>query len=76
MYYFMENGEVIKWVLACIGGVIAWLVLNNIQQDKKLVSIEKTLEIVEKKVDKLTDTLNIFLKNEIDALKELAKRNS
>jgi hypothetical protein len=72
----MENGEVIKWVLACIGGVIAWLVLNNIQQDKKLVSIEKTLEIVEKKVDKLTDTLNIFLKNEIDALKELAKRNS
>jgi hypothetical protein len=71
----MENGEVINWVLASIGAVIAWLVLNNLQQDKKLIAIEGKVESIEGKLDKLSDNLNLFLKTEIDTLKELAARS-
>ncbi len=67
----MENGEIIKWVLGCFGAVIAWLVINNLQQDKKLISIENTVGNVERKVDRMSDQLSMFLKQEIDTLKEL-----
>jgi alpha/beta superfamily hydrolase len=70
----MENWEIIKWVLGAFGTVIAWLVINNLQQDKKLISIENTVGNVEKKVDRLSDQLTLFLKNEIDALKDLANK--
>lgn len=63
-----------RWVFGGFAAVIAWLVINNLQQDKKLISIEKTLEAVEKKVDRVSDQLTIFLKNEIDTLKELMSR--
>lgn len=72
----MENWEIIKWVLGAFGTVIAWLVINNLQQDKKLISIENTVGNVEKKVDRLSDQLTLFLKNEIDALKDLANKAS
>lgn len=70
----MENWEIMRWVFGGFAAVIAWLVINNLQQDKKLISIEKTLEAVEKKVDRVSDQLTIFLKNEIDTLKELMSR--
>jgi len=69
----MENGEALKLAFGVMVPVIGWLVLNNLQQDKKLISIEKTLENVEEKLDKLTEKLNLFLKTEIDTLKDLAK---
>lgn len=71
----MENWEIIKWILGGFGAVIAWLVMNNIQQDRKLAVIEKSVQHVGEKVDELKDTLNLFLKTEMDTLKELAKRN-
>lgn len=48
--------------------VLAWLALTNIQHGKKLAVIEKTL-------DGLTTKMDLFLKTEVDTLKELAKRN-
>lgn len=72
----MENWEIIKWVLGAFGTVIAWLVINNLQQDKKLISIENTVGNVERKVDRLSDQLTLFLKNEIDALKDLANKGA
>ncbi len=71
----MENWEIIKWIFGGFGAVIAWLVMNNIQQDRKLAVIEKSVQHVGEKVDELKDTLNLFLKTEMDTLKELAKRN-
>lgn len=47
--------------------VMFWLVLTNNQHGKKLAVIEKTL-------DGLDSKMNLFLKTEIDTLKELAKR--
>jgi len=72
----MENAQIITWVLGIMAAVIGWLVLNNIQQDKKLISIEGLVTETGKKVDELKTTLNLFLKSEIDTLKELAKRSN
>lgn len=47
--------------------VLAWLALTNIQHGKKLAVIEKVL-------DGLVNKMDLFLKTEIDTLKELAKR--
>lgn len=63
----MENSEVITWVLGVMAAVIGWLVLSNIQQDKKLA-------VIETKVDLLTHKVDLFLKTEMDTLKELAAR--
>ena len=64
----MENSEVITWVLGVMAAVIGWLVLSNIQQDKKLA-------VIETKVDLLTHKVDLFLKTEMDTLKELAARS-
>jgi hypothetical protein len=47
--------------------VMFWLALTNIQHGKKLAVIEKVLEGLDSK-------MNLFLKTEIDTLKELARR--
>lgn len=64
----MENWEIIKWVLGAFGAVIAWLVINNLQQDKKLVSIENTEEYtdsefrsVREAVSKVADTSSMAI---------------
>jgi hypothetical protein len=48
--------------------VLGWLVLTNIQHGKKLAVIEKVL-------DGLVIKMDLFLKTEIDTLKELAKKD-
>jgi hypothetical protein len=48
--------------------VLAWLALTNIQHGKKLAVIEKVL-------DGLVTKMDLFLKTEIDTLKELARRD-
>lgn len=49
------------------GGVLAWLSLTNIQHGKKLAVIEKVLDGLNYKMD-------LFLKTEVDTLKELLKK--
>lgn len=63
------------WLLVL--GWLSWLSLTTIQQGKKislLQSIQHQLEDMSKKQDKLSDRLDLFLKNELDTLKEIAKR--
>ena len=48
--------------------VLAWLALTNIQHGKKLAVIEKVL-------DGLVSKMDLFLKTEIDTLKDIAKRD-
>lgn len=48
--------------------VLAWLALTNIQHGKKLAVIEKVL-------DGLVTKMDLFLKTEIDTLKDIAKKN-
>lgn len=48
--------------------VLAWLALTNIQHGKKLAVIEKVL-------DGLVGRVDLFLKTEVDTLKELVKKN-
>lgn len=48
--------------------VLAWLALTNIQHGKKLAVIEKVL-------DGLVNKMDLFLKTEIDTLKDIAKKN-
>jgi hypothetical protein len=47
--------------------VLAWLALTNIQHGKKLAVIEKTL-------DQMVSKMDLFLKTEVDTLKELARK--
>lgn len=47
--------------------VMAWLALTNIQHGKKLAVIEKVL-------DGLVTKMDLFLKTEIDTLKEIARK--
>lgn len=63
----MENSEIITWVLGIICAVVAWLLKDNVQQGKKLVAIET-------KLDFLTNQVSLFLKTEMDTLKELIDR--
>lgn len=47
--------------------VMGWLALTNIQHGKKLAVIERVLSGLENKMD-------LFLKTEIDTLKEIARK--
>lgn len=48
--------------------MVFWLVVSNAQQDRKLA-------IIETKLDSMKATLELFLKNEMDALKEIIAKN-
>jgi hypothetical protein len=54
------------WQDVVLFSVMGWLSLTNIQHGKKLAVIEKVL-------DGLVNKMDLFLKSEIDTLKELAK---
>jgi hypothetical protein len=63
----MENSQIITWVLGGICGVVFWLVISNSKQSQKLA-------VIETKVDSLKTTLELFLKSEIDILKEFISK--
>lgn len=58
-------------------GWLGWLSLTTIQHGKKIAilqSIQEKVNGIDEKQDKLSDRLDIFLKSELDTLKEIAKR--
>ena len=61
--------EALEIVCMLFVPVLGWLALTNIQHGKKLAVIDKVL-------DGLVHKMDLFLKTEIDTLKELTKRNS
>lgn len=70
-----------KIVASLIVPVIAWLALMTIQHTKKLAVMEKNaastdvaLTSIKDSLEKMSQRFDLFLKNEIEVLKDLAKR--
>lgn len=57
------------------GAVLAWLSLTIIQQGKKLAVMDTKLDAVEKSVEGVNGRIDVFLRTEIDTLKELVKKH-
>lgn len=71
----METWQIV--FIAVYGSVLAWLSLTTIQHGKKLAvlqNIYQTIDAIKESQDKMNQRLDLFLKNEIDLLKDLAKR--
>jgi hypothetical protein len=71
----METWQIV--FIAVYGGVLAWLSLTTIQHGKKLAvlqNIYQTIDEIKESQDKMSQRMDIFLKTEIDVLKDLAKR--
>jgi hypothetical protein len=65
----MEPWQIV--FITLYGGVLAYLLLSQVQQGKIISSMSTMLEQVSKKQDKLDEKLNLFLKTEVDTLKDL-----
>lgn len=63
----MENSDIWQIILACIllPGM-AYLLMQSIQQGKAIASLHSTVDLLNRKMD-------LFLKTEIDTLKDIAK---
>jgi len=61
-------------VFLVMSGVIGYLVINQIQQGRKLNTIGVKVDAIAESLLELKTRLDLFLKNEIDALKEIAKK--
>ena len=73
----METKDLYEIIIAIILAWLGWLSLTTIQQGKKITilqSIQEKVNGISDKQDKLSDRLDLFLKNELDTLKEIAKR--
>ena len=71
----METWQIV--FITVYGSVLAWLSLTTIQHGKKLAvlqNIYQTIDDIKESQDKMNERLDLFLKNEIDLLKDLAKR--
>jgi hypothetical protein len=68
----MEQWQVI--FVSLYGGVLAWLLLTNIQQTRKTAVIETILNQLMKNSDALNLKLDLFLKSEVDTLKAIIEK--
>lgn len=67
----MEPWQVV--FISLYGGILAYLALSQVQQGKQLSSMAAMMDAISKNQEKLDTKLNLFLKNEMDQLKELVK---
>lgn len=74
----MEKWEAVVTAICVYGPLIVWLSLNNIQHGKKLAVMEQasaktdeTLKYIKESVQDINKRLDLFLKNEIDVLKDI-----
>lgn len=67
--------------------VIAWQLVSTIQHGKRLTaletswsgftaSIKEDIEVIKEDIQKLNNRFDIFIKNELDVLKDIAKKGS
>lgn len=68
----MEPWQVV--FITLYGGVLAYLALSQVQQGKQLSSMATMVEAINKKQERMDQKLDLFLKNEIDTLKELVRQ--
>jgi outer membrane murein-binding lipoprotein Lpp len=61
-------------VFALMAAVIGYLALQSFRQGAKLNTISSKVDTISEDVLELKTRLDLFLKNEIDALKEIAKK--
>lgn len=52
--------------------VLGYLALQSFQQGKQLASLRNDMNIVKDNGDRMNEKLNLFLKTEIDSIKEMA----
>lgn len=65
------------WQVAFIsiyGGALAWVIITLIQHGKSISSMSTMIEQMMKLQDKMDQKLNLFLKSEIDTLKDLVEK--
>jgi len=74
----MEGWQVI--FVTMYGAFLGWIALSHIQQGKKIVSTQSMMTGLSASIDRLTiavneldNKLDLFLKSEIDTLKEIAR---
>lgn len=75
----MESTELVYWVLSGYGIAVAYLIAeqgkNNKQVaalDKQISALDKQMTTLQKTVDLVNHNLNVFLRTELDQLKEIA----
>lgn len=74
----MESWQVIFTTV--YGAFLGWIALSHIQQGKKIVSTQSMMDNINDKIETLSSLFNtldkkldLFLKSEIDTLKEIAR---
>lgn len=69
----MDNATLI-WILGVMSACIAFLYIDRMRESKRITVMETKLDYIITGVDKLTGRLDLFLKAEVDTLKELVKK--
>jgi hypothetical protein len=69
----MDNNTLI-WILGVISTSIAFLYFDRMRESKRITVMETKMDSIIKSLDTLTARVDLFLKTEVDTLKELAKR--
>lgn len=74
----MESWQVIFTTV--YGAFLGWIALSHIQQGKKIVATQSMMDNINDKIETLSSLFNtldkkldLFLKSEIDTLKEIAR---
>lgn len=69
----MDHATLI-WILGVISACIAFLFADRMRESKRITVMETKMDSIIKSIDTLTDRVDLFLKTEVDTLKELAKK--
>lgn len=69
----MDNTTLI-WILGVISACIAFLYMDRMRESKKITVMETKMDSIIKSIDGLSSRVDLFLKTEVETLKELAKR--
>jgi hypothetical protein len=69
----MEPWQIV--FISLYGGVLAYLAISQIQQGKILASINTMIDQILRTQERQEKKLDLFLKSEIDTLKELVRGN-
>jgi len=61
------------WILGLITAAIGFLFLDRMRESKRITVMETKLDAIIKSIDLLSGRVDLFIKTEVDTLKELAK---
>lgn len=64
------------WILGVISACIAFLYMDRLREGKRITVMETKMDAIKESVDKLTGRVDLFLKTEVDTLKEIARNAS